>query len=188
MATKEIDLLTFLVGGYDLATIDLPILGMNVAPDDSGDIFVEPLEAAMTLGTAVFKNLLGITMLAPTGTDIGINGKFNIPQGYVDTPILVIRGALGGTPANDLAFGMQIVAVADSETVDVALEAADLAENGTWTGYAIEEMYEETIALTPSSAFVKGDEVFFFFFRDDDQDTTTFDFHLTGLFFRYNDA
>jgi len=171
-----------------MATHDIPILGAMTAPDASGDVFFEPLETAMTLGTAVFGNLLCATMEFPTGADIGIYGKFNIPQNYSGTPVLVIRGVLGGTPASILAFGVQQLSRADSEAVDTVLEAQDLANNSTWTGYAIEDMYEETITLTPAAAYVAGDEVLFFFFRDDSVDTTTFDFHLTGLFFRYNDA
>lgn len=171
-----------------MATIDIPILGAMTAPDDSGDAFFEPLETAMTLGTAAYGNLLCLTMAFPTGADVAVFGKFNVPQNYVGTPVLVIRGVLGGTPAAILAFGMDHTPLADSESVDAAFSDIDLVNNSTWTGYAIEEMYEETITLTPTAAYVAGDEVLFRFYRDESVDTTTFDFHLTGLLFRYNDA
>ncbi len=170
-----------------MATHDIPILGAMTAPDSSGDIFFQPLESAMTLATATFGSLLGMTMLAPTGSDIGVYGKFNIPQNYVGTPVLVIRGALGEA-ANVLGFGFQQIGRADSEAIDTAFEAEDVASNSTWTGYAAEDIYEETITLTPAAAYVKGDEVFFFCYRDDSVDTQTGEFHLTGLFFRYSDA
>ena len=170
-----------------MATHDIPILGANTAPDASGEVFFEPLESAMTLGTAVFGTTLGLTMLAPTGTDIGVYGKFNIPQNYVGTPVLVIRGAIGQA-ASTLAFGIDFIAREDSEAIDTAYTDTDLANNATWTGYVAEDMYEETITLTPAAAFVVEDEVFFFLYRDDSVDTQTGEFHLTGLFFRYNDV
>ena len=157
------------------------------APDTSGDVFLEPLESAMTLGTAVFGTLLGMTMLAPTGSDIGFYGKFNIPQNYSGTPVLIIRGAIGEA-ANTLGFGFQQLGRADSEAIDTVLEAEDVDSNSTWTGYAAEDVYEETIAITPAAAYVSGDEVLFFFFRDDSVDDQTGEFHLTGLFFQYSDA
>ena len=170
-----------------MATHEIPILGAMTAPDSSGDVFFEPLETAMTLATAAFGTLLGCTMLAPTGSDIGLYGKFNIPQNYSGTPVVVIRGAISEA-ANTLAFGFQQLGRDDSEAIDIALEAEDLANNATWTGYAAEDIYEETIAITPAAAYVAGDEVFFFFFRDDNVDTQTGEFHLTGLFLRYADA
>ena len=170
-----------------MATHDLPILGAMTVPDNSGTCYFQPLETAVATTAANLLNLV-LTMEFPTGSDLGVYGKFNIPQNYVDTPLLVIRGVIEGT-ANTLAFGIECVGgVADSETVDAAFETEDLANNATWTGYADEEMYEETIAMTPAAAYVPGDEVFYHFFRDDSVDDTTFDFHVTGLFFRYNDA
>ena len=169
-----------------MATHEIPILGANTAPDSSGLVYFQPAEVAMTLGTATFGSLQVCTMSAPAGADIGLNGKFTIPQNYVGTPVLVIRGVIAEA-ANALAFGLQQVPLADSETIDVAFEAEDVASNSTWTGYAAEDMYEETITITPS-AYAAGDEVFFFFYRDDSVDTQTGAFHLTGLFFRYADA
>jgi hypothetical protein len=154
--------------------------------DTSGDIFPGILNVEMTLTNAKLQAC--VVMEFPTGSDIGIETSFVIPQNYVDTPVLVIRGILNGTPASVLAFGAQQLSRDDSETVDAAYEAEDLASNSTWTDYAIEEMYEETITLTPAAAYVAGDTVFLSFYRDDSVDTTTFDFLLTDLLFRYNDA
>ena len=170
-----------------MATRELPILGAMTSPDDSGDVFFEPLESALALTTAALGNLLCLTMLAPTGSDIGVYGKFTIPQGFVGTPVLVIRGVIAQA-ASVLAFGVNFVAHADSDAIDVAFSDTDLDQNSTWTGYAIEDMYEQLITLTPASAFVVGDEVFFFCFRDETQDTQTGEFHLTGLSLRYSDA
>ncbi len=169
-----------------MATIDRSILGALTQADSSGDIHVEPLEnaGAGALATAAFGTLPGITMEAPTGSDIGIYGKFSIPQDFVGTPLLVIRGMVH-EGANVLGFGFQQVPVADNETLDVAFEAEDIAS--ATVSHAAEDMYEEIITITPS-AYTAGDEVFFFFYRDDSADTQTGEFSLTGLFLRYNNA
>jgi len=138
-----------------MATHEISILSAPSAPDGSGDIFFEPAETAMTLATAAFGTTLVMTMLAPTGANIGIYGSFTIPQNYSGTPVLVIRGAIAQA-ASVLGFGFQQVSRADSEAVDVAYEAEDVASNSTWTGYAAEDMYEETITITPTAAYVAG--------------------------------
>ncbi len=169
-----------------MATIDMPILGTSVSYDTSGDVYPSTLDTELTLTNAKLQQC--IVMEYPTGSDVGFEGSFSVPQNYVDTPILVIRGVLDGTPANTLAFGAQQLSRADSETVDAAYEAEDSTNNSTWTGYADEDMYETTITLTPGSAYVAGDIVFYYFYRDDSVDTTTSNFLLLDLLFRYNDA
>jgi len=175
-----------------MATHDIPILGAMTAPDSSGRVFFQPALAAMTLGTADFGTLLVCTMKAPTVADIGLYGKFNIPQNYAGTPVLVIRGVITETGATTIAFGFKQAFHTDTATFDVGLETEDIANNAAnWTGYDPEDMYEETIVITPSVAFATGDEVTYFFFRDNSVDTqsdATGDFNLTGLFFRYSDT
>ena len=170
-----------------MATHDMPILGPMTAPDSSGSVFFEPLEVAMTLGTATFGTLLGLTIQAPSGADVGVYGSFVVPQNYVGTPLCVIRGTLAEA-ANTLAFGLKSIQVAHAETVEIAFDTEDVAENSTWTGLAAEEMYEEIITMTPATAYVAGDVIFFYLFRDDDQGDQTGEFHLSELLFRYNDA
>lgn len=169
-----------------MATLQMPILGATLGLDASGDIFPSTLDTQMTLTNAKLQQC--IVMEFPTGSDIGFELSFTVPQNYVGSPVLVIKGVLDGTPASVLAFGAQQLSREDSESVDTAYEAQDLAENSTWTGYADEDMYEETLALTPAAAYVVGDTIFLWFFRDDSQDTTTFDFLLTDLLFQYSDA
>jgi hypothetical protein len=169
-----------------MATFEMPILGASFLPDTSGDIYQSKVSIELSMTNA--KDQGCVMMEYPTGSDIGFSVSFTIPQNYAGTPVLVIKGIIDGTPANDLAFGAQQLGRDDSESVDVAYEAEDLAENGTWTGYADEDMYEETLALTPASAYVAGDTVFLWFFRDNDQDTTTFNFLLTDLMFQYSDT
>lgn len=155
--------------------------------DSSGKVYAETAETAMTLGTAALGNMGVITIQAPTGADIGIYGNFTIPQNYAGTPVLVIRGVIAEA-ANTLAFGFQQIGLAHSDALDQALEAEDVANNATWTGLAAEDVYEETITITPGSAYAAGDVVPFFFYRDDSVDTQTGEFHLLDLLFRYSDA
>jgi hypothetical protein len=172
-----------------MATHEIPILGSMTAPDATGKVFFEPLETAMSLGTATLGTLLGITMQAPAGAgDDGLYGNFTVPQNYVGTPVLVIRGYIGEA-ANSLGFGISYQpALADSESLEQAFDTEDVVTNATWTGYAAEDLYEETISLTPAAAFVAGDIVNFFFFRDDSGDNQTGEFHLASLALRYSDA
>lgn len=168
-----------------MATHEIPVDRM--VPDSSGDAYEEPAEVAMTLGTAVLDTLPVLTIEAPTGSDIGVYGTFTVPQNYAGTPVLVIRGYIAEA-ANTLAFGCQQLGRDHSESVDTALEAEDLASNATWTGLAAEELYEETITLTPGSAYAAGDVVNFFLFRDNSVDTQTGDFHIAGVYFQYSDT
>ncbi len=167
-----------------MATIQALLGGF--APDTSGDIYSDLISSQLTMTNAKDQDCM--VMEYPTGSDIGFSGKIDIPQDYVGSPVLIIRGILDGTPANVLAFGVQQLSRADSEAVDTAYETEDLANNSDWTGYADEDQYEESIALTPASAYVAGDTVYYWFFRNDNVDTTTFNFLLTGLFLQYADA
>jgi hypothetical protein len=155
-------------------------------PDTSGDIYPSTLNAELTMANAKYQEVM--VMEYPTGSDIGFSCLFTIPQNYVGTPELVIKGVLDGSPSNVLAFGAQQLSRDDSESVDTAYETEDLASNSTWTGYADEEMYEEVITLTPGSAYTAGDTILIWFFRDDNVDTTTFNFLLTELIFQYSDV
>ena len=167
-----------------MATIQIP-LGTGM-PDASGDVHPSTLASELSLTNSKLTPVM--VMEYPTGSDIGVELQFVVPQNYANSPVLVIKGVLDGTPANVLAFGVQQLSRADSESVDTAYESEDLANNSTWTGYADEDMYEETITLTPTSAYVPGDTVFMKVYRDDSVDTTTFNFLLTDLIFQYSDS
>ena len=167
-----------------MATFQMP-LGFGM-PDTSGDIYITKLSVELTMSNAKDQDCL--MMEYPTGSDIGTNIVFTIPQNYAGSPVIMVKGVLDGTPANDFAVGAQQLGRDDSEAIDVAYETEDLAENGTWTGYADEDMYELTVTLTPASAYAAGDTVFLWFFRDDDQDTTTFNFLVTDILFQYSDS
>lgn len=125
---------------------------------------------------------------APTGSDIGMSGNFKIPSNYASTPVLVIRGIIDGTPANVLGWAATFLELNTSETVDAAYEAEDAASNSDWTGYADEEEFELTIALTPASAFTPGRTLYIRDYRDDSVDSQTINFLVTYKGFRYTES
>lgn len=165
-------------------TTQLSILNHTLAPDTG--VYISKLTSQMALTNV--KNQICVVMPFPTGSDLGFEVAFTVPQYYSSSPVLVARGVIDGTPANTFGIGAQLLQVAASATIDAAYEAEDTASNGTWTGYADEEIYTLSITLTPSSAFVAGNTVFIKFYRDDSVDSTTWDFLLLDLLFQYTEA
>lgn len=173
-----------------MATHEISILGAMTAPDSSGKVFFQPLEVGMALGTATLGTLLGMTIQAPAGAgDCGFYGSFVVPQNYVGTPVLVIRGYVEENPGtNAIAFGISFQpALADNESLEQAFDTEDVTGAIT-TAYTAEDLLVTTITLTPAAAFVAGDVVNFFVYRDDTDDAQTGEFQLSNLSFRYNDA
>ncbi|MHA2085744.1 MAG: hypothetical protein ACXABD_18515, partial [Candidatus Thorarchaeota archaeon] len=66
-----------------MATHEIPILGMTLAPDTSGDVFPSILDVEMTLTNA--KLQMCMVMEFPTGSDIGLETSFVVPQNYAGT-------------------------------------------------------------------------------------------------------
>lgn len=155
-------------------------------PDTSGSVYPSTMNAEMALTNV--KYIPVMVMAYPTSGDVGTAFVFRIPENYVGTPALKIYGILDGTPANVLAFGASHIAVADTETTDVAYDTDDLVNISSWTGYSDEDLIVLTISLTPASAYVVGDVIFLRVYRDDSVDTTTFNFLLLGVDFQYSDV
>ncbi len=169
-----------------MATFDLPILGMGTVPDTTGDVWLAPVSTELSLASAPGNEMCMVMPAAATiSADTGFYGRFTVPQNYVGTPVLVIRGILDGAGGgNVLAFGVQLGARADNESYDLALGSQNIAS--ATDSRADEDIYEETISIADTLAV--GDDVNYFFFVDDSVHTYTGKFLLTGLFFRYNNA
>ncbi len=169
-----------------MANHDLPILGMATVPDNTGDVWAAPISTELSLANAPGNELCMVMPAAATITvDTGFYGRFNVPQNYVGTPVLVVRGILDGAPGGlVIAFGAQMSPLADNEAYDAALGTQSIAS--ATDSRADEDIYLETITL--GDTFAVGDEVNYFFFIDDSVHTYTGKFLLTGLFFRYADA
>lgn len=160
---------------------DISIIG-NFKPD--AGVYLSTLAAQMALTND--KQQLVWVLPFPTGADLGGSLVFKVPSNYASTPVLVFRGIIDGTPANTFAVGVQLLERDVSASVDTAYEAEDTASNATWTGYADEDEFELTVTLTPASALTPGRMLYLKLYRDDSVDTTTWDFLLTDLSFRYN--
>lgn len=167
-----------------MATFQMPILN-NTINFDAG-VYPSTMAAEMTLTNSKATSV--IVMPYPTGADVGLMGAFTIPQNYVGTPVFVIRCIIDGAPANTMGFGVQQICIDDNDSADVAYEAEDTASNATWTGYADEDLYEETITITPTATYNAGDVVFWYLYRDDSVDTTTLNVLLVDVLFQYADA
>ena len=167
-----------------MATLQMPILNSSL----NFDLGVFPSTLAAELSLTNSKSTQVIVIPFPTGADVGLMGRFTIPQNYVGTPVLAIQMILDGTPANTIAFGLQQIAVGDSDTRDVAYEAEDTASNGTWTGYADEDGYNLNITITPTATYSAGKQVYWYLYADDSVDTTTFNKLIESISFQYSDV
>lgn len=173
-----------------MATVRIPILGMNTAPDASGFVFPDRIANQLSIGAATRPpgNEMCIVMQDPNGGgDAGLYGKFAVPKDYVGTPVLVIRGVLDGAPTTTtIAFGVQMRPLADDEAFDGDYGAEAIASASS-VSQADEDVYEETIDIS-GFTFAVDDDVFFFFYVDDSVHTYTGNFLLTGLYFQYANA
>lgn len=169
-----------------MATFDYPIIGPTTLPASGVwfDRVGNQIAAANEVG-----NQLCIVMEA-VGADEGFYGSFNVPQNYVGTPVIVVKGILDGAPgANvDLGFAIQGIAIADNESADQAYNAEDAAQDTDIDDYVDEDLYEETISLSNFGTLAAGDTALFYFIIDDSGTTYAGNFLLTDLIFRYADA
>ena len=171
-----------------MALAEVNLLGVNLQMDGSGDIFPDKVKNQIVETGPGEQGC--IVMKDPNGSgDEGIYGTFRIPQNYSSgtAPTLIIRGILDGAPTTlVIAYGLQVLAVADDETADAALGTQQIASASS-VSQADEDEYEETIGLT-GATYAVGDTVQYFFFIDDSVHTYTGNFLLHGLFFQYTIA
>ncbi len=167
-----------------MATQDLPILGSALMLD--ANVTFDKVKNQLSLANSPGEEgCIVLPAAATIAADTGIRGNFTVPQNYSSTPVLVIRGILDGAPSTlVIAFGAQMLPLADDEAYDAALGTQDIASASS-VSQADEDIYEETITLTNAGTFVAGDVVPYFVYIDDSVHTYTGKFLLTGLFFRY---
>lgn len=133
-------------------------------------------------------------VLADGGADEGVWVKWTVPQNYVGTPVLVIRGMLDGAPgaSDTLGFGVRPRAVADNEAADGTFDAEQTASatiGSGGTNHADEDEYEETITLT--GTYAAGDSVFAYVYIDASGTSYAGNFLLyadDSVFFQFADA
>ena len=156
----------------------------NLAPDGSAFIFPADISTQLTLTNS--KEHIIMVMQDPNGAgDVGFMGKVHVPKNFSSAPILVARYVIDGTPASVVAFGVKILALADSEAFDAAYGTQNLASNSNWTGYADEDVVQEK--LTIADTLAPDDDAFYLFEIDDSVHTFTGNVLVTGLFLEYSD-
>lgn len=169
-----------------MATHRLPIMGFGTVPDNTGECYLAPISVEMALATGLMKNL--VMVLKDPSADTGFYGTFIVPKNYVDTANIVVIGVLDGTVgATSVDFEMSYLARADNETVEAGWAESVTFDTGNTNGWANEDVLEDSAALTDGN-FAVDDTVFYYFKRDQGTDDFNGDFHVTGLFFEYNDA
>gem|GEM_PF-4463826 len=161
-------------------------MGAMTFPDTTGECYMPPIATEMSLATGLMRNLV-MTLKDPSA-DTGFYGTFMVPKNYVDTANIVVVGVLDGTAggATSVDFEFSYLARADNETIEAGW-AESVAFNQDVSTYADEDLLEDSAALTDGN-FAVDDMVFYYFKRDQGTDDFIGDFHVTGLFFEYNDA
>lgn len=158
------------------------MLSSTILPDSG--VFFDRVGNQITATNEVGNQLA--VVLADGGSDEGFYGSFNVPQNYVDTPVIVVKGILDGVMTSvTLQFGVQGITKDDNEAVDAAYCTEDTGN--TSADHADEDLAEVTITLSSFTGFAAGDTVFYYFFIDA-TGTYTGNFLLTDLLFRYDDT
>jgi hypothetical protein len=168
-----------------MATLRMPILGWNAAPDTSGDVFLEPYPIKATNDRWDHLHFI----FNDTATKISLFGMFTVPKNYVGTPQLVIVWTTTATSGDvEWDFAYRAVGGDDAESLDQTSQQEDLNQNDTAPSAANERM-EVAINLTAAN-LAADDNVEFELSRDgtDAGDTIAAAVQLVGLYFQYADA
>lgn len=166
-----------------MATHQIQILGAATRPDVSGDVFFEPYTIKDT--AAVIDPI--VCIFNDSGTKIGLNGNFIVPQNYVGTAKLIALWNANAT-TGDAIFDLSYLARTDNE--DMGAAATDTTDTVT-TGTAGTAFLLNTSTMTLTAGdFSAGDIVLFEFFRDgaNASDTLSAAAILHSLIFEYADV
>jgi hypothetical protein len=130
-------------------------------------------------------------VLADGGSDEGWKDRFEIPEEYVGTPKLIIKGILDGAPgaSDTLGFGFRKRAVAKNESADGTFDAEQTVSTtigSSGEGYSDEDHFELEIALTAGHYAVE-DDVYFYFYLDASGTSYTGNVLITGVDFEFTD-
>jgi hypothetical protein len=167
-----------------MATHRITILGHATVPDDSGEVFLQPLDLITTTNdrwpALVFT-------FNDTSTRDGLRGRFVVPQNYVGGSKIVVNWS---SPAitNEVVWDFEYRAVASGENLDQSGQDQSLTVTDTAPDTAHEIRYSN-ITLA-SGNFAPGSEVQYEFFRDgaDAADDLADVVYITSLLFEYTDA
>jgi len=168
-----------------MATHQIPILGWQTRPDDSGDVFFEPYSVKATNDLWDYMVLI----FNDTATRIGVRGSFIVPQNYVGSPVIKpLWTATAITGDVEWDFDYRAIGGDDTESLDQATAQESVNTNDTAPS-AIHERMLPSLALTAGN-LAAGDIVQYELFRDgtDAGDTMAAAAILHELIFEYADA
>lgn len=168
-----------------MATQRMSILGIGTVPDSSGGVFFEPYSVKAT--NDVWDRQVGI--FNDTATRIGLPGGFEVPQGYVGSPAIVVVWTSTATSGDvEWDFDYRAVGGNDTESMDQAgtQESVNVADTAP---SAAHERMEAVLNLTAAN-FAAGDSVLCELFRDgtDGGDTMAAAAIVFDVLFQYADA
>lgn len=170
-----------------MATIRIPV---DIVNQDAG-VGSDTVANQITEATAPSVGTQPCWVLADGGSDEGVYVRWEVPQNYSGTPVLVIKGILDGAPSagHTLGFGVRPRAVADNEAADGTFDAEQTASatiGSSGSNHSDEDLYEETITLT--GTYAAGDQVYAYVYIDASATDYTGNFLLTDILFQYADS
>lgn len=169
-----------------MATQRISILGWNVKPDTSGEVFFEPYSIKATNDNfdhtvLVFNN---------SGTTDGLYGSFELPSDYVGSPQFVLVWTSTATTGNiKMDLDYRAVGGNDLESLDQATFQENLTVTDTAPS-AVNERMEVNIGAPTAGNFAVDDTVEFFLTRESGNaaDTMAAAVIVHALLFEYADA
>lgn len=169
-----------------MATYRLPLLTWCAGPDNSGNVWLEPLT---TLAT---NDVWGhcIVRFKDTSTRIGMTGAANVPKNYNSsgTTSLVIVWTATATSGNVVwDFDYRAVGGNDAESLDQAGNQESVSVTDAAPTASLRRL-EASVSLTASN-IAADDTLQFTVFRDgtDAADTMAADAAMVGIFLQYTD-
>lgn len=165
-----------------MATHQIPILGANTIPDDSGEVFFQPYSI---VDTAAVLDALVLTF-NDSGTKDGVRGVFTVPQNYAGSASIKIVWCADDGTTNSVTFDLSYLTRSGAEDMGAAATATSdtVTDNQTSTPFLRQEA---EISVT-SGNFVAGDQVIFELFRDSPNDTMAAAVLVFQVLFEYDDA
>jgi hypothetical protein len=154
-----------------------------------------PLDLVSNQITAAAAPSIGnmlVYIVVDGGADEGLYFSFDIPENYVNTPKIIVKGILDGAPgaADTLGFGFRKRASADNEPADGTFDAeqvasATIGSNGL--GYSDEDEVFMSITLTAGD-YAVGDQVKGYVYLDATGTTYVGNFLWEDVIFQYGDG
>lgn len=169
-----------------MATQSISLFNAHTMPKPGGDVFWQPMGAVFDTASPlhnpqmlVFKN--------PPAADIFLDGKFDIPENYVGSPVVRVRFATVAGSASLLGMGFRYTVRTGTESWDMSTADEDDVTTQAGSATARTPAVLSFTALTAAN-FTAGDDCFFGLYRDNSEDTIGADVFIMKAIFEYSDV